>query len=180
LLASLLRRLRRATAIESGLLQMQNNLIRQAKQERLVQLRTSHCSEAARVRLVGSMPGVRPDVRWDDGAARATTSLGDESGDAQGDHPPPLGRKSNAEIANCFQRLANDVPKVKFDALFHEIYGRHVPIFRKTTPCKVLPWRYSLAMQRSEGGKRLPYCLKHGNQIIDAAIVHPRIRQRAT
>jgi hypothetical protein len=104
-LASLLWRLRRATAIESGLLQIQSGIIREAEQER--SMRGPHRDRRGnpRVRLVNAMPGTKPDLGRDD--HRGVNAGGTPNEDRPIDERSRHRSKTNAEIARCFQRLIN-------------------------------------------------------------------------
>jgi len=115
-LASLLWRLRRATAIESGLFQMQYNLMRQATQARPGGVDPRHYSAPAGVPLMGVMPGTWPDPRSDRGPTGHKSIPSSEQESAETHGATPTQRKSNAEIACTFQRLTN-VDNGAFDRL---------------------------------------------------------------
>jgi hypothetical protein len=102
-LASLLWRLRRATAIETGLLQIQSEIVRESRQVGGAQPQPHDRSLI--FRLGGGPASIQPHREWDN---------------RRGDHEPPrqqhgddLGcaagspRSTNAEIGRCFLRLAN-------------------------------------------------------------------------
>jgi hypothetical protein len=99
-LASLLWRLRRATAIESGLLHIQNGIIHEAEQERSMRSRQPDSGGNPWVRLVDTMPGANPDRGLDD-------HRGPRKEDRRIDGRVKNLTKANAEIARCFQRLVN-------------------------------------------------------------------------
>jgi hypothetical protein len=103
-LASLLWRLRRSTAIESGLLQIQNGIIQEAEQERSMRSRLQEPHGSPSVRLVNAMPGTKPDLGRDD--HRGGSAGGPTNKDRPIDGSSRNG-STNAEIARCFQRLAN-------------------------------------------------------------------------
>ena len=106
-LASLFWRLRRATAIESGLLQIQNNLIREAKHERPLRRPSPApgAAENASVWLVNSMPAIGPDL-WAGEQSGHMVPLVNECREDHANRPTPV-PPANAEIARCFQRLTN-------------------------------------------------------------------------
>jgi hypothetical protein len=104
-LASLLWRLRRATAIETGLLQIQSGILREVRQAAGTIPKVHDRVLDAIVRFGDRPSGLRPDAEWNNRRAD--------------DEPPPqhdgqdLGRaaglphSTNAEIGRCFLRLAN-------------------------------------------------------------------------
>jgi hypothetical protein len=104
-LASLLWRLRRAAAIESGLLQIQNGIIQEAEQERSMRSRLQDPHGSPSVRLVNAMPGTKPDLGRDD--HREGNAGGPTNEDRPIDGASRYPSKTNAGIARCFQRLAN-------------------------------------------------------------------------
>jgi hypothetical protein len=104
-LASLLWRLRRSTAIESGLLQIQNGIIQEAEQERSMRSRLQEPHASPSVRLVNAMPGTKPDLGRDDHRGGSTGGPTNEVRPIDGCSRYPS--KTNVEIARCFQRLAN-------------------------------------------------------------------------
>jgi hypothetical protein len=101
-LASLLWRLRRATAIETGLLQIQSEILRESRQMGGAQPQPH---DRRIFRFSAGPAGIQPDSEWDN---------------RRGDYEPPrhpqgngLGcsagslQSTNAEIGRCFLRLAN-------------------------------------------------------------------------
>jgi hypothetical protein len=104
-LASLLWRLRRSTAIESGLLQIQNGIIQEAEQERSMRSRLQEPHGSPSVRLVNAMPGTKPDLGRDDHRGGSAGGPTNEVRPIDGSSRYPS--KTNVEIARCFQRLAN-------------------------------------------------------------------------
>jgi hypothetical protein len=101
-LASLLWRLRRATAIETGLLQIQSEILRESRQVGGAQPQPP---DRSLIFQFGVGAGIQPDSEWDN---------------RRGDYEPPrhpqgngLGcsagslQSTNAEIGRCFLRLAN-------------------------------------------------------------------------
>jgi hypothetical protein len=105
-LASLLWRLRRANAIETGLLQIQSKILREVRQAAGTIPKVHDRVLDAIVRFGDRPSGLRPDAEWNNRRAD--------------DEPPPLhdgqddlGRtagtphSTNAEIGRCFLRLAN-------------------------------------------------------------------------
>jgi hypothetical protein len=88
-LASLLWRLRRAAAIETGLLQIQNEILREARLAQVIQPQ-HHDRVLDAIRFVG---GDRADGRWGG------------QGDVGSSEASP--QTFNAEIGRCFLRLAN-------------------------------------------------------------------------
>jgi hypothetical protein len=105
-LASLLWRLRRATAIETGLLQIQGEILREIRQARGTRSQPHDCARNTIIRLAEGPAGIRPDA---------------ERNNPRPDYEPPqqhvgendLGcaaespHRTNAEIGRCFLRLAN-------------------------------------------------------------------------
>jgi hypothetical protein len=96
-LASLLWRLRRATAIETGLLQIQNDIVREAthKPQRMEYIFNSmmHCEELA--------PSLQQRDSGDDQHENTVTP--DDRPVSRSAHP---NRRIASEIARCFLRLA--------------------------------------------------------------------------
>lgn len=88
-LASLLWRLRRAVAIETGLLQIQSEIQREAKQA----LGTQPQHRDRVLEAVGFCGGVRADGRW--------------GGHDVVGHSQESSQTINAEVGQCFLRLAN-------------------------------------------------------------------------
>ena len=87
-LASLLWRLRRAAAIETGLLQIQSEILRETRRAQGIQPR-HHNRVLEGIRFAG---GVR-DGKW--------------SGQGDVDHSQESPQTINAEVGRCFLRLAN-------------------------------------------------------------------------
>jgi hypothetical protein len=105
-LASLLWRLRRATAIETGLLQIQSEILRDIRQARDTQTQPDDRVFDAIVRLVDGPAGIRPDAAGNNRRAayeppRQDDGEGDLGCAAESPH------RTNAEIGRCFLRLAN-------------------------------------------------------------------------
>ena len=105
-LASLLWRLRRSTAIETGLLQIQGEILRDARQEqhRCLQPLERSCNSMMRVkesstslRCNGSQSGHQHDHE------RVVTNIGQYPSESVS-HPAP---SFNSEIARCFLRVTN-------------------------------------------------------------------------
>jgi hypothetical protein len=88
-LASLLWRLRRAAAIETGLLQIQSEIQREAKHAQATQPQR-HDRVVEAIQFGGD---VRADGEW--------------SGHGDADHSPESPQTINAEVGRCFLRLAN-------------------------------------------------------------------------
>ena len=103
-LANLLWRLRRAIATETGLLQIQSDIIRETEAERAADSQMPERGDEASPWLAGSTPGTQPDTGWDYRRANHEGALArqDEPGGAL-----RLSQNANAEIALCFLRLAN-------------------------------------------------------------------------
>jgi hypothetical protein len=102
-LASLLWRLRRATAIETGLLQIQSEILRERRQVGGAQ--PTPQDRSLIFQFGGGPASIQPQRKWDD---------------RRGDYEPPLHQhrddpgcaagslqSTNAEIGRCFLRLAN-------------------------------------------------------------------------
>jgi hypothetical protein len=103
-LASLLWRLRRATAIETGLLQIQSDILREIRQAREAQTHSNGCFVDAIARLGDRPAGVRPHP--DDGRADCEAPL-QHDGDDNWGFAVGLLHCTNTEIGRCFLRLAN-------------------------------------------------------------------------
>jgi hypothetical protein len=103
-LASLLWRLRRATAIETGLLQIQNEILRQVRPARRAdQQQVPERVLEAVVRFNG---GVQPEPNWDDRYFDDEQPLRyGEPDESAGVNGQP--HRINVEIGRCFLRLAN-------------------------------------------------------------------------
>jgi hypothetical protein len=105
-LASLLWRLRRATAIETGLLQIQGEILREIRQARGAQMQPRNPVLDAIVRLADRPAGIRPD-------AEGNNHRADYEPPQQLDGEDDLGcaedspYRTNVEIGRCFLRLAN-------------------------------------------------------------------------
>jgi hypothetical protein len=105
-LASLLWRLRRATAIEPGLLQIQGEILREIRQARGAQMRPHDPVLDAIVRLADRPAGIRPD-------AEGNNHRADYKPPPQHDGEDDLGcaedspYRTNVDIGRCFLRLAN-------------------------------------------------------------------------
>jgi hypothetical protein len=105
-LASLLWRLRRATAIETGLLQIQGEILREIRQARGAQMQPQDPVLDAIVRLADRPTGIRSD-------AEGNNHRADYEPPQQHDGEDDLGcaedspYRTNVEIGRCFLRLAN-------------------------------------------------------------------------
>jgi hypothetical protein len=105
-LASLLWRLRRATAIETGLLQIQSEILRESRQARGTQTQPHDRSVDMIFRFGGGPASIRPHPEWDNRRA-------DYEPPRQQNHEDDLGcaagslHSTNAKIGRCFLRLAN-------------------------------------------------------------------------
>jgi hypothetical protein len=105
-LASLLWRLRRATAIESGLLQIQSQILREIRQARVTQPQFRDRVVDALARLGEREPYIRPDAACSDRRVDyEPTSPHVEQDDLGGATASP--HNTNTEIGRCFLRLAN-------------------------------------------------------------------------
>jgi hypothetical protein len=104
-LASLLWRLRRATAIETGLLQIQGEILREIRQAR-GKLQPHDRTPDVIVQRTDGPPGIQPDAEWNNRRV-------DYEPPRQNDEEDDLGcaaespHRINAEIGRCFLRLAN-------------------------------------------------------------------------
>jgi hypothetical protein len=92
-LASLLWRLRRATAIETGLLQIQSDILRESRQGRRIPTQLRDLVVDTSARFCNGPAVNRPHLKWNNRA-----DLGCATGPSQ---------STNAEIGRCFLRLAN-------------------------------------------------------------------------
>jgi hypothetical protein len=103
-LASLLWRLRRATAIETGLLQIQSEILREIKQVRGTQ--THDRVLGAIARFAHEVPSIQPDAEWNNRQSEYEPPRQDNGksdlGSAAGSP-----HNINAEVGRCFLRLAN-------------------------------------------------------------------------
>ena len=104
-LASLFWRLRRATAIDTGLLRLQSEIIAELEQPTARQARVNQHNTKETVDYGGgTLPSYRSDLEWSNNRSDSTVSyiarknpnVADETSDT-----------SNTEIARCFLRLAN-------------------------------------------------------------------------
>ena len=104
-LASLLWRLRRATAIDTGLLRLQSEIIGEFRQPPARQARVNeHNTNETAVCSGGTLPSRQSNLEWSDDRSDSTVSYiarnnrngADETSDA-----------NSTEIARCFLRLAN-------------------------------------------------------------------------
>jgi len=105
-LASLLWRLRRATTMETGLLQIQSQILREIRQARVTQPQFRDRAVDAIVRLGEWEPNTRPDAGWsdrrvDNEPASQYAGRDDLGGATASPH------NTNTEIGRCFLRLAN-------------------------------------------------------------------------
>jgi hypothetical protein len=103
-LANLLWRLRRAIATETGLFQIQSDIIRETEAERAADSHVPERRDEASPWLAVSTLGMQPDTGWDYRRANHEGALPrqDEPGGAV-----QMSQNSNAGIALCFLRLAN-------------------------------------------------------------------------
>jgi hypothetical protein len=103
-LASLLWRLRRSTAIETGLLQIQSEILRQARQSRRADQPKS--TDRFLNGIVRFKVGAQRDAKWKDRSDLGGTPQCDEDrrDTADVDNQP---ERSNVEIGRCFSRLAH-------------------------------------------------------------------------
>jgi hypothetical protein len=105
-LANLLWRLRRAIATETGLLQIQSDIIREAEQEQTAVDQLPERGVEARW-LADSASSTHPHAGWvETRAGHAGTLTNGNGQDQPGSAVRPL-RNTNAQIALCFLRLAN-------------------------------------------------------------------------
>jgi hypothetical protein len=105
-LASLLWRLRRATAIETGLLQIQSKILREIRQVRVTQPQFRDRVVDAIARLGEREPNIMPDAGCRDRRVDyEPTSQHVEQDDLGGATASP--HYTNTEIGRCFLRLAN-------------------------------------------------------------------------
>ena len=105
-LASLLWRLRRATAIETGLLQIQSDILREIRQAPEAQTHSNGRFVDAIARLGDRPAGVRPHPEWNDGQADCEAPRQRDGEDNWGCAAGSL-HCNNVEIGRCFLRLAN-------------------------------------------------------------------------
>jgi hypothetical protein len=105
-LASLLWRLRRATAIETGLLQMQSDILREIRQAREAQTHSNGRFVDAVARLGDRPAGIQPHPEWNNGRANYEPPRQHHGEDASGCAAGSL-HCNNVEIGRCFLRLAN-------------------------------------------------------------------------
>jgi hypothetical protein len=105
-LASLLWRLRRATAIETGLLQIQSEILRENKQARGNQAQPHDRVLDAITRFADEVPSVQPDAEWNNCRSDYEPPRRD---DGKTDLGSPAGspHNINVEVGRCFLRLAN-------------------------------------------------------------------------
>jgi hypothetical protein len=105
-LASLLWRLRRATAIETGLFQIQGEILREIKQSRGTQTRPRDRAVDAVAGFCDGPSMMRPYAVWDNRRADYEPRRQyDSEDDLRCAVEPPHG--TNAEIGRCFLRLSN-------------------------------------------------------------------------
>lgn len=107
-LANLLWRLRRAIAIETGLLQIQSDIMRDARpqQREPVELHEQGCD--AGLRLIVSASAIRqPDATWNELRAGDASSAQSNSGQDDESRTAKMPQTATALIARCFLRLAN-------------------------------------------------------------------------
>ena len=104
-LASLLWRLRRATAIETGLLQIQSEILRETRQARRVQPLTDYRVLDPLLSWAASTPNFQPDQSFDNKKDCKLSSNRDGQNEVR--YTAELPHTSNVEIARCFIRLAN-------------------------------------------------------------------------
>jgi hypothetical protein len=104
-LASLLWRLRRATAIETGLLQIQSEILRESRQAGGAQPQPHDRSFDMVFQFGGGPASIRPNREWDN-CPGDYESPRPRNGDVLDCAAGSL-RSPNAEIGRCFLRLAN-------------------------------------------------------------------------
>jgi hypothetical protein len=103
-LASLLWRLRRATAIETGLLQIQSEILREIRQARGTQMKP--CDGVADARFCDGPAVNRPHPEWNHRRADYEPPRQHDDEDDRDRAAGPL-HGTNAEFGRCFLRLAN-------------------------------------------------------------------------
>ena len=104
-LASLLWRLRRATAIDTGLLQLQSEIIGEFRQPPARQARVNeHDTNETAVYSGGTLPSRQSDLEWSNNRSDSTVSYIARNNPNEADETSDA---SNTEIARCFLRLAN-------------------------------------------------------------------------
>ena len=104
-LASLLWRLRRATAIETGLLQIHHEILREIRQARGTQRQPHDRGLDAIVRLADGPGGIRPDAKGNHRADSERPQQHDGEDDLGCAANSPY--RTNIDIGRCFLRLAN-------------------------------------------------------------------------
>jgi hypothetical protein len=105
-LASLLWRLRRATAIETGLLQIQSNILREIRQARRTQTQPRDRVVDTVARFCSGPAVSRPHLEWNNRRADyEPPRRHEDEDDLNCATRPPHG--TNAELGRCFLRLAN-------------------------------------------------------------------------
>jgi len=105
-LASLLWRLRRATAIETGLLEIQSEILRESRQARGTQTQPRDRVLGTIVRLADGLAGVRHDAEWSNRRADREPPQ-QHDGEVNLDCAAGSPHRINVEIGRCFLRLAN-------------------------------------------------------------------------
>ena len=104
-LASLLWRLRRATAIDTGLLQLQSEIIDELRRVRSPQERNEHVSDGAVVCGGNRGPSHQPDLTRSNDQGDSSISY---IGQINPNHADETAKNSTGtHIARCFLRLAN-------------------------------------------------------------------------
>ena len=104
-LASLLWRLRRATAIDTGLLQLQSEIIGEFRQPPARQARVNeHDTNETADCSGGTLPSRQSDLEWSNDRSDSTVSYIARNNPNEADKTSDA---SNTEIARCFLRLAN-------------------------------------------------------------------------
>lgn len=104
-LASLLWRLRRATAIETGLLQIHYEILREIRDARDTQRQPNDRSLDTIVRLADGPVGIRPDAEGNHRVDSEPPQQHDGEDDLGCAEDSPY--RTNVEIGRCFLRLAN-------------------------------------------------------------------------
>jgi hypothetical protein len=100
-LASLLWRLRRATAIDTGLLQLQSEIMGALANPQEPRTGVNAGIYKGPFACNGGEPSPRSDREWSNDRSDRTVSY------IRPNHPPGAGATSNTDIARCFLRLAN-------------------------------------------------------------------------
>ena len=104
-LASLLWRLRRATAIDTGLLQLQSEIIGEFRQPPARQARINeHDTNETADHSCGTLPSRQSKLEWSNNRSDSTLNYIARNNPNEADETSDA---SNTEVARCFLRLAN-------------------------------------------------------------------------